>query len=596
MLRGLTGETTIRRPPPGHGAAAVHSADVAGARGQPAFLCLPGDSIEPVDATFRGAVYSRAEQRGQAALRMAGASRAEEGWRVGMRIALRVVGVLFVAGASVSVGGAAPPAVRARIDPLLRAVDLNVGESASVQLSDGKAVMVKLVGLEERRCEMRGAVRRAAVTVDVDGERAELVCATYNLPKAVGGVQIDCPVTRGYVANLDRKVNVWALEKAARLRLWPAGSPWVRPGTFAYPVNQRWFASDTQMGNDPCYVNACDVPGRKKVYYHYGLDFGGAEGLVSVLAATDGLVVSRAGRTFAGEHPPEVKARHDVVYLRDGRGWYYRYSHLMRIDDSVKLGGRVKMGTKIGTLGKEGGSGGWSHLHFDIAMPQPSGRYGIADGYAFIFDVYRRQHRRKLIAVARPHLVAWAGQAVTLDATRSWHAGGAERIRRYEWLLTGGKAASGATVKHTYDKPGHYTEVVKVTDEAGRESCDFAVVQVFDKARPLPVPPAIHAACWPTDGIRAGDEVTFKVRSFGLRAEEGRETWDFGDGSKPAHTRSDGNANQHARDGYAVTTHRYTRPGRYLVTVSRTNDRGQRATGRLHLAVAPRADAKGEAR
>ena len=99
-----------------------------------------------------------------------------------------------------------------------------------------------------------------------------------------------------------------------------------------------------------------------------------------------------------------------------------------------------------------------------------------------------------------------------------------------------------------------------------------------------------------TEGIRAGDEVTFKVRTFGLRAEEGRETWDFGDGSKPAHTRSDGNADQHARDGYAVTTHRYASPGRYLVTVSRTNDRGQRATGRLHVMVAPRADAKGDAR
>jgi murein DD-endopeptidase MepM/ murein hydrolase activator NlpD len=497
--------------------------------------------------------------------------------------------LIVVAFFTLAAQAAGPSADRPRIHPLFRAVDLDVGQSASVKLSNGKTVAVKLLALKEHRCEMRSAVRRAVATVEVGGKRVELTCATYHLPKTIGGVQIDCPVTRGYVTSLNRKLNVWALDKDARLRLWPAGSPWIRPGTFAYPVNQRWFASDTQMANDPCYVNACDIPGRKRIYYHYGLDFGGAEGMVTVLAATDGVIVSKAGKTAPGEHPPQVKGRHDVVYVRDDRGWYYRYSHLMRIEPSLELGRRVKMGAKIGTLGKEGGSGGWSHLHFDIAAPQPSGRYGITDGYAFIFDVYRRRHRPKLIAVARPHLVAWAGQPVTLDATRSWHAAGPGHIRRYEWRFTDGRAATGATVQHTYDRPGHYTEVVKVTDDAGRFDYDFAVVQVFDKDKPLPVPPAIHAACWPTTGVRVGDEVTFKVRSFGIRPDEGRETWDFGDGGKPAHTRSDGNAKQHARDGYAATTHRYAKPGRYIVTVSRTNDRGQTATGRLQLVIGPRA-------
>jgi len=489
------------------------------------------------------------------------------------------------AGAPVS----AAPQPRPGIEPLLRAVDLDVGQSAAVRLVDGKTATVKLLALKQHRCEMRGAVRRAVVTVEVNGRRAELTCATYHLPQPVGGVQIDCPVTRGYGENLDRKTNVWALEKDARLRLWPAGSPWVRPGTFAYPVNQRWFASDTQMANDPCYVNACDTPGRKRVYYHYGLDFGGAEGLVTVLAATDGVVVSRGGKTIPGKHPPQVKARHDVVYLRDGRGWYYRYSHLMRIAPSVRLGQRVEIASKLGTLGKEGGSGGWSHLHFDVVMPQPSGRYGIADGYAFVFEAYRRMQWSRLIAVARPHLVAWAGEPVTLDGTRTWHRDGPKYIRQYEWRLTNGRAATGATTQCTYAKPGHYTEVLKVTDDAGWVSYDFAVVQVFDKARPLPVPPAIHAACWPTTGIRAGDEVTFKVRSFAVKPDEGREEWDFGDGSKPVYTQSDGNADQHAADGYAVTTHRFARPGHYIVTVRRTNARGQTATGRLWVTVGGKA-------
>ena len=495
--------------------------------------------------------------------------------------------VALVAMWPAAAGGEESSAPRAGIDPLVRAVDLDVGESAEVRLSSGKAVTVKLLGLKEQRCPIRSAVRRAVATVEIDGKRAELTCATYHLPKMVGGVQIDCPVTRGYADSVNRTPNPWALDKDVRLRLWPAGSPWIRPGTFAYPVNQRWFASDTQMANDPCYVNGCDTPGKTKIYYHFGLDFGGAEGLVDVLAATDGVVVSRAAKTLAGQ-PSNVGGRYDVVYVRDGRGWYYRYSHLMSIADSVKLGQPVKMGEKIGTLGKEGGSGGWSHLHFGIVMRQPSGRYGETDGYALIFDAYRRLHAPKLIAVARPHLVAWAGEPVTLDATRSWHADGVEHIRRYQWRLTDGSNATGATAVQIYAKPGHYTEVLKITDDAGRVDYDFAVVQVFDKAKPLPVPPAIHAACWPTTDIRVGQDVTFKVRSFGVRPDEGRETWDFGDGSAPVHTRSDGNAKTHAADGYAITKHRYAKPGRYIIAVSRTNARGETATGRLHLSVGPR--------
>ena len=39
----------------------------------------------------------------------------------------------------------------------------------------------------------------------------------------------------------------------------------------------------------------------------------------------------------------------------------------------------------------------------------------------------------------------------------------------------------------------------------------------------------------------------------------------------------------------ARAAHTYAKPGHYIVTVSRTNNRGQTATGRLHLTVGPRA-------
>lgn len=68
--------------------------------------------------------------------------------------------------------------------------------------------------------------------------------------------------------------------------------------------------------------------------------------------------------------------------------------------------------------------------------------------------------------------------------------------------------------------------------------------------------------------------------------DDGQETWDFGDGSPTVEVKSDGNAHPHAKDGYAVTTHAYKQPGHYLVSVRRTNRRGETGTDRLHVRVA----------
>ena len=47
-------------------------------------------------------------------------------------------------------------------EPLVRAVDLAVGESQSVALADGKTATVKLLGVDEARDPIRSAVREAA--------------------------------------------------------------------------------------------------------------------------------------------------------------------------------------------------------------------------------------------------------------------------------------------------------------------------------------------------------------------------------------------------------------------------------------------------
>lgn len=467
--------------------------------------------------------------------------------------------------------------------PLDRIVDLSIGESAQAMLSDGSTARVKLIGIEETRDALRDAVRVARVKVEINGKAATLTSANYNLPITVGGVQVDCPITKGYYTNSGS--DSWGLAKDARLRLWPAGSPWTQPGTFGYPLKARWFASGTQMANEPCFVDGGEKPSVKKIYYHNGLDFGGCEGMAEVVAATDGLVVSAAKETLPGYEETPVRPRSDVVYVLDDRGWYYRYSHLFSIEPAIKPGVTIKRGQKIGLLGKEGGSGGWAHLHFDIYCRQPSGKWGTQEGYAFVWEAYVREHSPKLIAVARPHHLIWAGDSVTLDGTKSWSASG--KIRRYEWTFTDGSTASEPTITRRYTRTGTYSEVVKVTDAAGNVAYDFAVVQVLDKAHPDLLTPSIQAAYAPSLGIKAGEPVTFKVRSF--RTTHGEETWNFGDGSAPVTVKSDGCVKTLAKDGFAVTEHRFAKPGDYIVRVERANERGEKAIGHLWLTVGPAA-------
>jgi murein DD-endopeptidase MepM/ murein hydrolase activator NlpD len=464
--------------------------------------------------------------------------------------------------------------------PIERVVDLDVGESARVRLHDGTTATVKLLDLAESRDDLRHAVREARVTVEIDGKAATLTSANYRLPVSVGGVQVDCPVTKGYLGNSTEEH--WGLAKAARLRLWPAGSPWVEPGTFSYPLAQRWFADGTQMANEPTFIDAFESPAARRIYYHAGLDIGGAEGLVDVLAATDALCVSAGKEVLPGFGDTPVAPRYDVVYLLDDRGWYYRYSHMQSIDPAIRPGATVAMGQKVGVLGKEGGSGGWSHLHFEIKDRQPSGRWGTHEGYAFLWESYLRQHpSESVIAVARPHHLTRVGAPVTLDASRSWSRSGP--IARYEWTLADGTTASGPRVERTYDRPGTYSEVAKVADERGRFAYDFAIVQVIDPSHPDQLPPSIQAAYAPTRGLKPGDAVTFKVRTFGTT--DGQETWDFGDGTPPMSVRSDGNVKPLARDGFATTVHRFEKPGDYLVRVAREDRHGFRATAHLWVRV-----------
>ena len=464
-----------------------------------------------------------------------------------------------------------------RLEPFFRCVDLDVGQSREVVLPDGTTATVKLLAVKEKRDPVRQAVRGAELSVEVNGVRGVLPCATYNLPTVLGGVRIDCPVIKGYLRSYS---NYWSIDRDARFRIWPQTGPLIRPGTFQYPVEQRWGAAGTLFDNE---IGDGELYGPERVYYHQGFDFGGADRIVPIHAATEGVVVSARGKSADGI-PDCVHPRYDVVYLRDGRGWYYRYSHFDSIDSSVQVGSKVSIGQRIGVLGKEGGSGGWSHLHFELIRLQENGKYGSDSMYAFLHQVYLAKNDEPVIAVARPQILGFAGQPILLDGSRSWSDAGPEGMK-YEWSFSDGTKATGARVSHVFGQSGRYRPVLKVTDAKGNVDYDFGKVTVADPDVPPLQRCYLHASYWPTKDIHVGDEVAFLVRSFRFVPPQGDEIWDFGDGSPPAHSRSDGAVDHHNKDGYGTVTHCFKEAGHYVVTVRRSNNDGQWAVDKLDVRV-----------
>ncbi len=465
--------------------------------------------------------------------------------------------------------------------PIRVTIELDIGESKEIELTNGEMVKLTLLDISEVRDSLRNAIRSVDVKVSIDGEEFTLGSGNYLLPVEAGNVQIDCPVVYNYYSNSGG--NRWGLSKDARFRLWPKGSAYMDPGTFVYPIKQEWLASMSQSGNEPTYVDWGEDLGDKNIYYHSGHDIGGAEGMDEIVSATDGLVISAFGDTLEGyvDFPGDVRI--DVVYILTDLGWFIRYSHLDSTDPAIRPGTRVKMGQKIGLIGKQGGSGGWVHLHFEIKTQETaSGEWGTEEVYAYVWESYVRQYKPEVIAVARPHHLSWIGQKILLDGSRSRSFVG--DIVGYEWSFNDGTIAEGAFQKKTYSTPGEYSEILKVTDSKGNIDYDFAVVQVYDRDSSGQTIPTIQPAYHPTQDIKPGDPVTFLVRTF--NTEAGNEIWDFGDGSATVSVISETIDPQNYTKGkFAETIHAYAEPGDYIVKVERTDEAGTESTAHLHVVV-----------
>ncbi len=175
-----------------------------------------------------------------------------------------------------------------------------------------------------------------------------------------------------------------------------------------------------------------------------------------------------------------------------------------------------------------------------------------------------------------------AGDAVLFDAAASEAPTGS--LSAYAWDFGDGTTATGVSASHVYTEPGYYVVTLTVTDSRGAVCTERCAVFVQEGTpdgscsdpgsscggggdRPLAVISGLPSC----SGILVGR--TLALDAGYSRAAEGkliRYEWDFGDGSTTA--------------GIEVT-HIYTSAGRYVVTLTVTDDSGIKssATGLVYV-------------
>ena len=460
-------------------------------------------------------------------------------------------------------------------------VDLDVGESAEVTLYDGTTAHITLLEVKYRKDRIRLAVREARLRVSVDGEEKWIVAGNYHLPVHFAKVKIDCPIAREYLKNGNFPSGMWALSKEVRLRLWPVDKPVCPEGVFAFPLNEKMFTGNTNFGLEPVTIDhdAQKPNPDHKIYYHWGADMVGVKAVTEVLAAGDGKVIAvgkeydKNDEFFKDSDNPQP--RFERIFVRMKNGWVYRYSHLHSFN--VTLGQEVKGGDVVGILGNHWSD--YAHVHFEMWSRKENGDYILELAYPYLIESYIREHHPKIMAVARPHRYIAVGDSTVLDGSKSFSLEG--NIIKYEWTFHDGTKAEGAKVTRRYDKPGYYSEMLRVVDDHGNVEYDFTQVLVVYDDQPDRWYGYTSVAYYPTFEVEPGQELVFKGRYFNVN--EGEDHWDFGDGSPIVITHS--NPDGYSESGYAKVHHTYADKGHYILTFSRTTDDGTPAVTQLSIFV-----------
>ncbi len=163
-----------------------------------------------------------------------------------------------------------------------------------------------------------------------------------------------------------------------------------------------------------------------------------------------------------------------------------------------------------------------------------------------------------------------AGDEVSFTATGSYDPNGT--IVSYEWDFGDGSTGTGEETTHTYSEIGYYIAVLTVTDNDGATTVVRHAVDVHEDTGTCgsggcggpDIPLAVITGLPSCSGGQTGVAVQFDGSAS--RAADGvivSYRWEFGDGQTGSGER---------------VTHTYQQSGRYVVTLTVTDDKGTKGT------------------
>jgi PKD repeat protein len=162
-----------------------------------------------------------------------------------------------------------------------------------------------------------------------------------------------------------------------------------------------------------------------------------------------------------------------------------------------------------------------------------------------------------------------SGVVALFDASASLPGQNSSSISSYDWSFGDGATASGMNVSHTYSGVGTFSVKLTVTNDRGVSASTTQQVTVNQPSTPIAT---IDAS---PNTIRVGDTVF--LSGLQSTAPPGRTIvsyeWVFGDGTPPA--------------SGATTTHIYGSANTFTVTLTVTDDSGQKKSVTKTITVAP---------
>lgn len=333
---------------------------------------------------------------------------------------------------------------------------------------------------------------QAEVNLDVSGRKVTLYHRPYQMPVTVNGLRINIENVKEWDEHGEYG-KTGTMKKQVRIAVCMENESW-GPETIAFPINDyRWRASvynNTWSGLVPFNL----------LYYHRGEDYGAIPDLLDVVSSIDGKIISTP--------VPMGDNGSNGVVIESTEGIRFRYAH-MNFESIVKdytVGKDIKAGTILGKTGMtwNGRKSQYNdpHLHIDLSIK------GVeVSSFPYLMEAYLRKYQDKAIAIAGGYRFAVPGEAIGLDANRSFGRNNIP-LKKFQWKLSDGRIVNKPLTSVTYNTPGIFCEELTVENNEGEQDRDFLYVTVYDPLLGKNIASG-WAFYYPIRAIKPGDKVLF---------------------------------------------------------------------------------------